>query len=270
MTLTSCQKIGVDKSILLSSTSPWYRLNSNNSVLFTDGIVFVEISDFSVPAAISGMTVFSTSNSFELKTSVAYHPKDGTKLLDEHGDNCLDFDITHKDIHDFLSSGSFLATVLDRYNVKLPSWLELTKSGKGLVAVQDLKTNLVFGKQVDEIPDCKGASVFDERLYNVFRFGTDMSFSVYGDRVEIPAPLQGNKFCIVLDICENNGGTLFFMLPPESRDLFDRSDFFESFSSDGLQFRPYGVGLSLTKDINVHYKTKSFLMWNGDEKYEHS
>ncbi|XP_052081717.1 uncharacterized protein LOC127719541 isoform X3 [Mytilus californianus] len=266
--LMSCQGVGNGLEIKLSSTDSWYRLNSNSSVHYTYGIVFAEAEEFSIPISVSGLVVATTSFSFELFTgSVLYLETDGTKLSDMHDDNCLLFNTTPKDIYDFVSSGSFIGTVFDSLRNKLPSWLQFSKSGVGLLSVTDLKTHLTYGNNVDKFQECYGAPVFNNRLYNVFIFGSDISFSIYGDQIHMPAPLRNNKFCVIVDICQNLGGTIFIMLPAETGAELSKVGIFSDLTKTGLTLTPRGIGLSLGKDINVHYKTSELELWNGDEMF---
>ena len=236
---------------------------------YTLGIIFVEINDLSIPVSLTGITVISTTLNFELITSSSlYNENDGITIDDRLDNECLLFDITPKDLHDFITSGSFLGTVFDRLNIKLPPWLQFSKSGVGMISVTDLKTDLIFGRHIDRFQDCRGAPVFGDGLYNVFWFGTDMSFSIYGRMFNLPPPLDGNKLCLIVDICQSNGGTVILMLPPESRNLLDDIDIFSTM--EGLRFRPRGIGLSLSRDINVLYHTTELELWNGDELFRYS
>jgi hypothetical protein len=240
ITLTSCGVVGSVTNILLTSTSLWYQLKTNRTVFYTYGIIFAEINDLSIPISITGVKVISTGSNFELITgSSLYKESDGVQLSNIYKNDCLLFDITPKDIHDFISSGSFLGTVFDRFNVVLPSWLRFSKSGVGMISVTDLKTDLLYGRYVDNQEDSRGAPVLDDHLYNVFRFGTDMSFSVYGKMLSLPPPLDGNKFCFIVDICQSNGATVILMLSPESRTLLDDIDIFSTM--EGSRFRPRGI-----------------------------
>jgi hypothetical protein len=79
----------------------------------------------------------STTLNFELITgSSLYNKNEGIAIDDRHDNECLLFDITPKDVHDFITSGSFLGTVFDRLNIKLPPWLQFSKSGYNLEICQ--------------------------------------------------------------------------------------------------------------------------------------
>jgi hypothetical protein len=49
--------------------------------------------------------------------------------------------------------------------------------------------------------------------------------------------------------------------------LLDNIDIFSTM--EGLRFRPRGIGLSLSRDINVHYRTTELELWNGDELFRY-
>jgi hypothetical protein len=75
--------------------------------------------------------------------------------------------------------------------------------------------------------------VHKDRLYNVFRFGTELSISIYGNQIRLPAPVSGNKCCVIVDFCQDSGGTVFFMLPQESRNMLDNF-FFSNLSPTNM------------------------------------
>ncbi|CAG2256353.1 FBLN1_2 [Mytilus edulis] len=269
-TLMSCQGVGNGLEIQLSSTDYWYRHNTNMSIQYTYGIVFAEIDNYSIPISLSGLIVVIKTGKFELITgSVQYSETDGTQISDMHDTNCLLFSTTPKDIYDFVSSGSFLGSVFESLKNKLPSWLQFSKSGVGLLSVTDLQTHVVYGNSIDTIYECTGAPVVNDRLYSVFVFGTDMAITIYGNRIHIPEPLEGKKFCIIVDICQNTGGTVFLMLPQESRNLLDNVEMMKDITNNGVRFRPTGIGLSLLQDIKVYYKSSELDLWNGDELFQY-
>jgi hypothetical protein len=95
-----------------------------------------------IPVSLTGITVVSTTLNFELITSSSlYNENDGITIDDRLDNECLLFDITPKDLHDFITSGSFLGTVFDKLNIKLPPWLQFSKSGVGMISVTDLYVN---------------------------------------------------------------------------------------------------------------------------------
>ena len=83
----------------------------------------------------------------------------------------------------------------------------------------------------------------------------------------IPPPLDGNKLCLIVGICQSDGGTVILMLPPESRNLLDDIDIFSTM--EGLRFRPRGIGLTLSRDIDVLYRTTELEIWNGYELFRY-
>lgn len=158
-----------------------------------------------------------------------------------------------------MSSGSFISTVFNSLRNKLPSWLQFSKSGVGLLSVTDLKTHLTYGSNINKFEECYGAPVFNNRVFNVFIFGSDMSFSIYGDHNYIPAPFRNNKFCLIVDICQNLSGTLFLMLPEVTGAERSKFGIFGHLSKKGYTLIPRGIGLSLGKDIMF---TTKHLSWN--------
>ncbi|CAC5378020.1 unnamed protein product [Mytilus coruscus] len=233
------------------------------------GIVFVESGDFSLPVSISGLEVISTISNFELIFgSLKYSKANGIELYNRRNNTCFFFETTPRDVHALIAS--FVPTVFDKLYGVLPNWVRFSESGTRGLSITDLKTDLLKGEELRAVSDCKGAPVNDGRLYSVFRFGTNMSITLFENEVHLPAPFAGNKFCFVVDICQDNGGTAFLLIPPESRSFLKKFDIFKSLHhNNGVIFRPYGVGLSLAKTIDVTHSKKQIIAWNGDNFFQY-
>ena len=267
--LGSCTN-GGSASIVLSSTSPWYQLPTNQSRLFTQGIVFVEIGVVALPVSITGAQVVNTPSNFEIILgSLELDPSNGTLYGEERPLDCLSFALTPRDIRDFLTANSFIATYFYQIANLLPDWLRFRPTGTTVLGVNDLSTALQTGAQV-EAGECQGAPLYPDRLYSVFKFGAEFSLSVYGKEVTLPAPVGNKTFCVIVDICQDFGGSLFLILPEESRDLLDSFPMFKSLMDEhGIYIRPIGIGLSIARHINVHSETTALQLWNGDELFQY-
>ena len=155
--------------------------------------------------------------------SLRYSEHNGSVLNHVHNYDCLSFKLSPKDIHDLITSGSCMLTFFDELQAKLPDWLRFSKSGTGLLAVTDLKTDLIRGSNMNSIQECRDSPhVHKDRLYNVLGFGTELFISIYGNQIRLPAPVSGNKLCVIVDFCQDSGGTVFFMLPQELRNMLDK------------------------------------------------
>ena len=263
--LTQC-KDGNNIEVHLSSTSDWYELNSNSNVKFTLGIVFVEVNDLALPISLNGVEVVLGQDNFVINLGANGNvPADGQPLPVTRTDDCISFLFTASDIFEFISSVSFLKSFFDRLIAALPPWLGFTSTEFSSIDVNDLKTDLVYGHAMDDVLWCKGAPVIPSHLYSVFRFSSEFTLSLYGNDVNIPKPLNGRKFCLIVDICHKYGGSIFLMIPPESRDLLSEFDLFKNLTtSQGLTIKPRGLGLSVVKGVNVHYQETELELWNGD------
>ncbi|XP_071163252.1 uncharacterized protein [Mytilus edulis] len=233
------------------------------------GIVFVESGDFSFPVSISGLEVISTNSNFELIFgSMKYSKVNGIELYNRRNHTCFFFETTPRDVHALIAS--FVPTVFDKLYGVLPNWVRFSESGTKGLSITDLKTDLLTGEELRIFSDCKGAPVYDGRLYSVFRFGTNMSITLFENKIHLPSPLAGNRFCLVVDICQDNGGTAFLLIPPESRNFLEKFDIFKSLhQNNGVIIRPYGVGLSLAKNIDVTHSKKEVIAWNGDNFFQY-
>lgn len=268
--LTRCKE-GIDLKLSLSSTSTWYQLKTNSSVLYTQGIVFVELNDLSLPVSMTGMEILKADQDFIMTVgSLKYSPVDGNQTGSNTRQNCWSFAITPRDIHDFLTSLSFLKTFFEQLENFLPKWISFSHSGSSLFELLDLRTEMIYGRDVANDVWCRGAPVQPNHLYNVFKFGGEMTMSIYGDRIQLPQPINGTRFCFIVDICQDYGGSIFLMLPEESRDLLEKFSMFQDLKTTyNLRIRPRGIGLSLLSDINVHSQTTELQLWNGDNLFNY-
>lgn len=257
--------------LLMSSTSPWYRLKTNSSILFTQGIVFVELNGLSLPVSMTGMELLKQDEDLTFTVgSLKYIRSDGVVASHDSRANCWSFEITPRDIHDFLTSFSFLKTLFEGLDKFLPHWLKFSNSGTSIFELVDMRTDLLHGYDLNNDAWCKGAPVQQSHLYSIFKFGGSMSISVYGNQINLPKPLDGKKMCFIVDICQDYGGSVFLMLPEESRDLLEKFEMFKTLKdSYGLQIRPQGIGLSITRGINVHSQTTELQLWNGDDLFKY-
>lgn len=262
--LTGCKE-GNNVSILLSSTSQWYQLTTNQSRIYTQGIVFVEVNAIALPVSLTGAEIVDTHFNFQIIVgSLSLQPADGTPYGKKRSQQCFSFVLTPKYVRDFLSQNSFFATVVNQLQKMLPDWLKFHQSNSVLLGINDVNTALLQGSEIEN-DECRGAPLFSERMYSVFKFGTDFGLSVYGQQVRLPKQIDNKKVCIIVDICQDFGGSVFLILPDESRDLFDNLTIFKMLSEkQGLKIRPKGLGVSLLRHINVSTDKTALQMWNGD------
>ena len=124
--------------------------------MYTYGVVFIELNRLYLPIPLSGMEVVSSMKGFEMMIgSLGYSEHNGSVLYHVHNYDCLSFKLSPKDIHDLITSGSFMLTFFDELQAKLPDWLRFSKSGTGLLAVTDLKTDLIRGSNMNSIQECR-------------------------------------------------------------------------------------------------------------------
>ena len=266
--LSRCSE-GKNMSLLLSSTSHWFEMKSNKNIRYTLGIVFVELNDLALPVSMTGVQVLGEKSDFSLKIgSDNLSPSQGFSIghTKNNTDFCWSFDITPRYLYDFLKSMSFLRSFLTNIEKDLPKWISFSKEGTELFGLHDLKMEFMHGSDISSDNLCKGAPVFEERLYSVFKFGGNFSMTIYGDEITLPTPLMGQKYCFIIDLCQDSGGSVFLMIPEDSRSVLENFQVFKSLSEKyNLHIRPKGLGFSLQKHVNVHTHSTELQLWNGDE-----
>ncbi|WAR16423.1 EGFL7-like protein, partial [Mya arenaria] len=257
---------GADVYILLSSTSQWYRLKTDQEIIYTYGVVFVETNAKSLPLSLSGMEVVIRNENFKITTgSLERDVNDGVPYGEERMRNCWTFDVTSRDLREFLVSNSFLLSYFHSIGISFPDWLNFLPNENEILSVNDLQTSLSTGDDI-QMTECKGAPLYSGRLYTTLKFGNSFAMSIYGQVITFPTAVSNKKFCIIVDIFNDYGGSVFLILPEESRDILDKFDMFKKLLNDaGVYIRPIGLGFSLQKNINVHAKTTHLQQWNGDE-----
>ena len=268
--LTKC-KDGKEITIYLSSTSDWYKLKSNRQLVYTDGIAFAEVNSLTVPVSLQGVEVTLTEGDFEIKLGAGKYPDNaGESVGNIRTEDCWQFDLTSKDIFNFVQASSFLRKYLYSLLETLPDWIKLQPTNDTVLDVQGLKSELIYGRDMEKIDWCRGAPVLTDHLYNVFLFDTSFAISIYDNPLTIPKPVSQKKFCLIVDLCHNYGGTVFLLIPKESQDKFSDVDVLkEIYEKNKVKILPRGVGLSVVRGVNVHQKTQSVQMWNGDHIFNY-
>lgn len=248
---------------VLSSTAPWFQLKTNRSIIFTQGIVFVEVNALAMPLSITGLEVFKNDDDISvISGSLSLNPNLGVLYGENRTHDCWSFDITPRDIYDLLSV--YIKTFMETMDSFLPGWLRFSNDGSHVIGLTDFHADLLKGKDIQH-GMCGGAPLLDNNLYTVLRLGSGFNLSFYGQEVTLPAPLNNEQFCFIIDICQDYGGSLYLILPEESRDLLDKFNFSRDLFEDyGIRIRPKGIGLSLLKQINVHSRFSELQLWNGD------
>ena len=261
---------GNNASVILSSTSPWYQHSSNRSRVITHGIVFAEVEVVAFPVSLTGAEVVNTISNFDIITgSLEYLPPDSRTTGEERSDDCLSFTLTPRDIRDFLTENAFIATFFNQLENVLPNWLRFHSTGTTVLGVNELSTSLQRGSQIQK-GVCRGAPLYPDHFYTVFKFGTEFSVSVYGQEVLLPELLNDKRFCVLVDICQDFGGAVFVVLPEESRYILDNFTLFKTLMHKyNIQIIPIGIGLSLAKRINARSENTELQLWKGDELFEY-
>ena len=263
---------GRNIQVNLSSTSHWYNLNPMSHTTLTTGIVFFEVNSVAIPFSIAGAEINTAPGNFSLsfKQSKVTNQSTVVGLTKPQHDRCLNLEFSQKDTFDFMKAGSFLKTLFKGLLKVIPDWIRLNYYNGSIIGLQDLKADLVFGRDMDMINSCKGAPVIPNYPYSVFRFGTGFSISIFGDEVKFPKEIRGESFCLIVDFCNDLGGTIFLMVPEASRDILLNFKVFEDlYHSSNLRIRPRGIGISLAKGVNIKNKQSSLQLWNGDRKFQY-
>ena len=256
----------------LSSTSQWYMFKTDSSVFFTQGLVFIEVNSLSLPISVTGVTVDHGNDGFKMTIGSNQNPvSDGILAGTKRSDECLAFDVTAGDIADFVENLSFLKSVFDSISAALPNWARFDVHGLTVLDVHGMKSDLVYGDKIDDISWCKGAPVLSNHLYSVFQFDSSFFLNIYDRDAFLPVPSRNNNFCLIVDLCQNFGGTVFLMIPKDSRSLITQMDVFSRLHQKyNVLINPAGIGVSAVSGIKVPNYHTPLTMWNGDQlfKYE--
>ncbi|KAH3844587.1 hypothetical protein DPMN_086846 [Dreissena polymorpha] len=216
-----------------------------------------------MPLSVSGLQVDISTYKL-ISGSLQFSEHDGIKEEETRRHECWSFDITPRDIHDILQENSFTKTFLNNIEDVLPKWLSFSQPGRVLLGLNDLHVDIEDGSEINK-GECKGAPLDDATLYTVFKIGKGFQISLYGKIISMPEHLQGRKYCIILDICQDFGNTVFLILPEESRDILEDVTMFQYLAQYGIKIRPIGLGFSLSKRINVD--TSDITVWRGEDTF---
>ncbi|KAK3102630.1 hypothetical protein FSP39_012769 [Pinctada imbricata] len=282
---------GVSQPLTMLSTSPWYTRTSNSDVVVTDRVVMVNATSSTVPVSLAGVEL-DLSHSTSIITQ--YKGKSFADLIPSLGEvidtnDCIAQNLSSRDMYEFISSDSLINAMFDTLLSLLPPWMTLERAqitnGRGrrsvetperrvhrhkrsLVDINNLNTQVVLGEQVENLPFCKGAPVKPGNRYSVLQFQTNFSVEVFNNEIFLPSPLRGEEFCLIVDISEP--GSVFLMIPEQSRDLFLQLDIFKTLNDkNGLHVKPRGIGLSLNQGVQVPSRHKELTLWNGDHIFKY-
>ncbi|KAL4224218.1 EGF domain [Mactra antiquata] len=263
----------IDLGIILLSTSEWFTSSTDPNTFYTRGITFIKLSVLPLPVSLQGIQITLTNNTFEIIHSFSV-PEEDSILKDSTltTPKCRAIVFDDSDIYQFVSANSFFKTFLSSITPQLPGWLRLRSTNDSLLAFHDMKSDLVYGSNMDDLIECSGAPVFENVLYSVFRFDSGFSLEILGDDISIPPLLEGRKFCLIVEVCDHFEGTIFFMIPESSRGLLLELPLFKSLKDEmNLVIKPRGIGLSLNDGINARYlyNQNSTSLWNGDHLFEY-
>lgn len=162
--ISKCNQ-GNDITAILSSTSPWFQLKTNRSIIFTQGIVFIEINALAMPLSVTGLEVFKNEyDIFVIAGSLSLSPNQGVLYGENRTHECLSFDITPRDIYDLLSV--YLKTFMETLNSILPGWLSFSDDGSRIIGLTDFHADLLRGQDIQN-GMCEGAPLVDDHLYTV-------------------------------------------------------------------------------------------------------
>ena len=224
------------------------------------------MNKLAIPVSITGLKIIKTSTSFAvISDPLTLKDIDGFSFGNERQLDCYSFTTTPSDIRDFLTSSSFMKSLFVSIDEILPDWLRFSQLGTEVFRLHDLNTELLNGRELLNGP-CRGAPVYENRLYAVLKYGSRFSVSLYGDERTAPGAASSNEqFCLIVDICQSHGSSLFLLIPKESGVIFSKFKFIDSIRQKyGIDVRISGIGLSLINDIHVTNAGKTHKLWNGD------
>lgn len=249
-----------------SSTSEWFQHKSSSSLFFTFGVVFINTYNLLLPVSLRGLEVTMTNGKFNLNYGVHFELREGTKM--PNSEACRPFELVESDIFNFVSCGAFLRTFLTSLYPLLPNWLGFDKSADSVLAIDNMKSELLLGSDISNRLWCTGAPVFPDRIYGVFQFSSSFNLSVLGQEIHIPAPLKGHAFCLIVGICQDNWQSIFLMIPDESRHILKTINIFQHLKNkSGISVLPRGLGLSVNDGIKAAQHLSELTLWNGDNLF---
>ncbi|XP_064612925.1 uncharacterized protein LOC135476735 isoform X2 [Liolophura sinensis] len=252
-----------------TSTSQWYRLNSNPNVFFTKGVTFSSVGNLSVPMSVNGLEVNVNNQLTVGPVSGHRRPDVGSTVSGEvmRRARHAPFELSVKDINDFIKEHSLLRQLFVLLEPLLPNWLRMfvgTNSPQPFFFA-----TIATGSTVKKTTYCKGAPVFDDTRYHVFRFTHAIVLTLVNQDVYLPE-LHSEQYCIILDLYKDSGTTFMVMFPDKAGALLEKVEVFKKLKEDtGVRVFPNGIGFSLFRKLNVRPIGSELELWNGDETFKY-
>ncbi|XP_064613092.1 uncharacterized protein LOC135476878 [Liolophura sinensis] len=252
-----------------TSTSQWYRLNSNPNIFFTKGVTFSSVGNLSVPMSVNGLEVNVNNELTVGPVSGLRGPNVGSAVSGEviRRARQATFELSVKDINDFIKKHSLLKQVFAFLQLLLPPWLRMfvaTNSPQPFFFAQ-----IATGSTVKKLRYCAGAPVNDDSRYHVFRFTHAIVLTLVNQDVYLPE-LHSEQYCIILDLYKDFGTTFMMMFPDKAAALLAEVEVFKKLKEDsGVKVFPNGIGFSLFRKLNVRPIGSELELWNGDETFKY-
>ncbi|XP_077979449.1 uncharacterized protein LOC144434814 [Glandiceps talaboti] len=243
---------------LLVSNLPWYRHNNNETIYFTQGVVYVDDGKSRLPISLHGADVHTTGNSYTVQNIPTSHNVDeGSITIYEEPDNC---DVSSSYINQVPDGGALLSTFINAVKNKFPSWFKIHSLRGGNITTA---TSVIKGHDIVEQDHCYGAPLDKDRLYTVFRFESPIAFSVYDDYVCLPEYVPDTVICLITEHC----GDSIFLQMPGSASLLSDLKLVKTLSQIGINTNFVALGFSRTNRLSNDNVNMD--LWNGDHIFEY-
>lgn len=252
-------------TIRLSSTHPWYSFNSR--VQFTQGVVFLTTSNLSLPISENGLEIVATDNKMMLgPISPKRQLSEGQRINPKETKSCDEIFLSDEDYKDFALKRSLLGSFLTGLVRALPDWLSFSLH-EFSSHLDRYIPKISKGRDVQKIPSCNGAPVFNSRMYYTVRVQGEFVISLTGEKVDI-SNSEDSEFCFIIGL--QNEMTFVIMFPDLVSKRLQTVAFYEFLRKLNMPVSARGIGVSFSKLLNTDGQISDMTLWNGDELFEYT
>ena len=272
-----CCKLSVIENVChtdltFQSSCQWTMFNDDKWI--SNGVVFVSNSLVSLPLSINGLSIESTTNTFQYYLSPNYQsfPREclscnKTSYDCQSIDSSISFEL--QDIELFLKSQSLTNTFASLMVSFIPEWLSvaiLPKNGMDeSYSDYDYFSLLLSKKEIMLIDDCHSAIPSDKgHLYYVLRTQTTLHLQINSYSRHFVYANASKPHCIAVDMCNAISPLFYYAIPNELQpSQLTTIDYFQNILADKgkLIFNRivFGKG-GIVKNLD-----NSLKYWNGND-----
>lgn len=243
-------------SIMFSSSCSWSQAASG--MAYTNGIVFINAPNISLPLSISGAKLIFDSNKVQSTLPSDYNPCTSCNMNDSLSNY---YHFTPHDIADLLNTRAIATTYLKQSSRLMPMWLQILLGSEELTQFfpSDYNTFLALGNEIKLIDGCDGLTVASDALYSALQLYHNLTVQIGSNLISYSPTVNDGPICFAVNLCSGLSSPVHIKIPQGLQEAFSSLD----------QFNKWNLRLKISETVVFNENVSPVLMlpvnqfWNG-------